>query len=148
MALFLDMNLWLKGGPIINCENIPEEGDNKTSEVLLYDPFISRKVEDEDQDDIFYELLANNAELTIDDNMSNDNIDAEPSYLGASVTIGAFMLLKAIISTKFNLIGDGVVQLLKIIALALSNGHQLCTSLHSFKTYFRNLRNPLIKHYY
>ena len=111
--------------PIINCENITEEGDNKTSEVLLYDPFISRKVEDEDQDDIFYELLANDAELTIEDNMSNDNIDAEPLYPGASVTIGAFMLLKAIISTKFNLIGDGVVQLLKIIALALSNGHQL-----------------------
>ena len=125
--------------PIINCENITEEGDNKTSEVHLYDPFISRKVEDEDQDDIFYELLANDAELTIED---NDNIDAEPSYPGASVTIGAFMSLKAIISTKFNPIGDGVVQLLKIIALALSNGHQLCTSLHSFKTYFRNLRNP------
>ena len=33
--------------PIINCENITEEGENKTSEVLLYDPFFSRKVEDE-----------------------------------------------------------------------------------------------------
>ena len=67
----------------------------------------------------FYELLANDAELTIEDNMSNDNIDAEPSYPGASVTIGAFMLLMAIISTKFNLFGDGIVQLLKIITLAL-----------------------------
>ena len=51
--------------PVINCENIPEDGDNETLEVLLDDPFISRKVEDEDQDDIFYELLANDAELIL-----------------------------------------------------------------------------------
>ena len=49
----------------------------------------------------------------------------EPSYPGASVTIGAFMLWMAIISTQFNLIGDGIVQLLKIITLAL----QKCTSI-------------------
>lgn len=104
-------------------------------------------MEDEDQNDIFYELFANDAGLTIEDNMINDNINAEPSYPGASVNVVAFMLLMTF-STKHNLIGDGVGQPLKIIALALPNRHQLCTSLHSFIMYFRNLHNPLIKHYY
>ena len=56
--------------PVINCncEHIPEDGDNETLEVLLDDPFISRKVEDEDQDDIFYELLANDAHYQMDIN--------------------------------------------------------------------------------
>lgn len=95
----------------------------------------------------FFDLLGNDTELTIEENLNNDT-DAEPLYLGAGVSIGAFMLLKAIFSTKYNLTGDGVEQLLKIISLALPVGHKLCSSLHSFKMYFRNLRNPLIKHVY
>lgn len=95
----------------------------------------------------FFDLLGNDTELTIEENLNND-IDAEPLYPGADVSIGAFMLLIAIFSTKYNLIGDGVEQLLKIISLALPDGHKLCSSLHSFKMYFRNLRNPLIKHFY
>lgn len=127
--------------------SLDDDDDDITLEVLLDDPFIGRKVEDEEQDDFFFDLLGNDTELTIEENLNNDT-DAEPLYLGAGVSIGAFMLLIAIFSTKYNLIGDGVEQLLKIISLALPVGHKLCSSLHSFKMYFRNLRNPLIKHFY
>lgn len=58
------------------------------------------------------------------------------------------MLLLSLFVTKHSLVGDSVQQLLQIISLVLPDGHKLCTSIQSFKMYFRNLRNPLIKHFY
>ena len=83
--------------PVINLANNSEEDNDVALEVLMDDPFVGKEVEDEDQD-IFYKLASNDAELTIEDNLNNDDIDAEPLYPGASVTIGAFMLLIAIFS--------------------------------------------------
>lgn len=74
--------------------------------------------------------------------------DKKPLYDGCTVTLGAFMLLLAIFCTKHNLIGEAVQQLLNIIALVLPQGHRLCTSLHAYKMFFKNLRNPLVHHYY
>lgn len=76
-----------------------DDDDDITLEVLLDDPYIGRKVEDDDQDHIFFDLLGNDTELTIEENLNND-IDAEPLYPGAGVSIGAFMLLIAIFFNK------------------------------------------------
>lgn len=74
--------------------------------------------------------------------------DSVPLYPGANVTIGAFLFLLALFTNKYNLVGDAIEQLLSIIALALPDQHVLCTSLHEFKKYFRNLKNPLIHQHY
>jgi len=75
--------------------------------------------------------------------------DAQPLYPGAAITVGAFMLLLSLFCTKHNPIGDGILQLLNIMAVALPRGHNLCTSLHTYKMcFFQNLQNPLIYHYY
>lgn len=74
--------------------------------------------------------------------------DSVPLYPGANVTIGAFLFLLALFTNKYNLVGDAIEQLLSIIALALPEHHVLCTSLHEFKKYFRNLKNPLIHQHY
>ena len=78
----------------------------------------------------------------------NESTDSRPLYHGAEVNVGAFMLLLAVFTTKYNLIGDACQQLLNIIAFALPNGHVLCTNLSEFKHFFKNLKNPLIEHYY
>lgn len=69
-------------------------------------------------------------------------------YPGACVTVGALMLLLAVFTTKYNLVGDAIQQLLNVIAFTLPNGHNLCTNLYQFKKFFTNLRNPLVYHYY
>ncbi|VDI70412.1 Hypothetical predicted protein [Mytilus galloprovincialis] len=78
-------------------------------------------------------------------NEDNDNI---PLYDGANITLGAFMLLLALLFSQNNIVGEIIEQILTVIGLALPKGHKLCTTLYTFKKYFRNLKNPLIKHFY
>ena len=83
-----------------------------------------------------------------DDPGDKHDIDSDLLYPGASVTLGAFMLLLAVFTSRYNLIGEATEHLLKIIALALPHEHKLCSSLYEFKLFFKNLRNPLVKHFY
>ena len=78
----------------------------------------------------------------------DDDPDSAPLYPVASITIGAFLFLLALFTNKYNLVGDAIEQLLSIIALALPDNHGLCTTLHEFKKYFKNLKNPLIHQHY
>lgn len=64
------------------------------------------------------------------DSEDMNDFDSDPLYPGASVTLGAFMLLLAVFTSRYNLIGEATEQLLKIIALALPHGHKLCSSLY------------------
>lgn len=61
------------------------------------------------------------------DSEDMNDFDSDPLYPGASVTLGAFMLLLAVFTSRYNLIGEATEQLLKIIALALPHGHKLCS---------------------
>ncbi|KAK3107448.1 hypothetical protein FSP39_014874 [Pinctada imbricata] len=113
---------------------------------------------DPEENEIFYD--ASDDMFDIESNMFDDGdqvddpysddiwIDSKPLYPGCEITVGAFMLLLATFVTKHNIIGDGIQQLLNIIGLVLPTEHRLCKSLYYFKEYFKNLRNPLIKHYY
>ncbi|XP_062566984.1 uncharacterized protein LOC134229281 isoform X2 [Saccostrea cucullata] len=92
--------------------------------------------------------ITNEEEHSLDQDAEDNDVDSDPLYPGAAVTLGAFMLLLAIFTTKYNLIGEATEQLLKILALALPHGHKLCASLYEFKLFFKNLRNPLVRHYY
>lgn len=78
---------------------------------------------------------------------SNDK-DSEPLFEGARITTGAFMLLLALFTSKHKLSGDGIQQLLKIISLVLPVQHNFALTLQTYKDFFKNLRNPLTKHYY
>ena len=100
----------------------------------IYDPFNDSDVEICSEED--------------SEHVSGPDIDSEPLYPGAAITLGATMLLLALFFTKQNVVGEGIQQLLTIIGAALPNGHKLCTSLNTFRNFFRNLKNPLIKHYY
>ncbi|XP_053383782.1 uncharacterized protein LOC123540388 [Mercenaria mercenaria] len=97
-------------------------------------------------DDSDVEIDLGNELEEIIDIVEDDEL--EPLYQGASVTVGALMLIVALFVTKHSLSGDGIQQLLSILALILPQGHKLCTSVHAFKMYFRNLKNPLVKHFY
>ncbi|KAK3085913.1 hypothetical protein FSP39_010520, partial [Pinctada imbricata] len=116
---------------------------------LMEDPFVGSETRtNEDENEDFYLLSENNDDESRLSDVCDDSIDACPLYPDANISIGAFMLLIAIFCSKYNLIGDGIQQLLQIIALALPSGHNLCTTLHAFKMYFKNLKNPLVKHHY
>lgn len=58
------------------------------------------------------------------------------------------MLLLSLFTMKHSIVGDGIMQLLNLISLALPQGHNLCTSLHSYRAFFRKLRNPIVYHHY
>ena len=68
----------------------------------------------------------------------NDDPDSAALYPGASVTLDAFLFLFALFTNKYNLVGDAIEQL-QSIALALPDNHGLCTTLHEFKKYFKNV---------
>ena len=84
----------------------------------------------------------------LDTNLLDRDRDFEPLYPGAKVSVGSFMLLLAVFTSRYNLIGDATQQLLNILSLVLPAGHKLCTTLHEFKKFFVNLKNPLKYHYY
>ena len=100
------------------------------------------------QDETFDDTLHTQYDATEERPPQDQDQDTAPLYAGANVTIGAFMLLLAIFTTKYNLVGDATQQLLNIIAFALPDGHILSTTLHEFNKYFKNLKNPLVYHYY
>lgn len=85
-------------------------------------------------------------DLTFED-VENLKMEDMPLYPGAAIALGAMMLPLSLFVTKHNLVGDGIQQLLNIIAVALPNGHNLVTTLSGFKRFFNNLKSPLIKHY-
>ncbi|VDI18924.1 Hypothetical predicted protein [Mytilus galloprovincialis] len=74
--------------------------------------------------------------------------DNKELYSGSSITVGAFMLLLALFTSKFNLTGEAIEMLLTLIGTILPHGHNLCSTLYAFKKYFTHLKNPLVKHYY
>lgn len=129
---------------ITNCNSEPESFKDLTED--------EQTLAEEDFDLQFDSLadlyIPTEVEHSTDRDAEDNDVDSDPLYPGAAVTLGAFMLLLAIFTTKYNLIGEATEQLLKILALALPHGHKLCTSLYEFKLFFKNLRNPLVRHYY
>ena len=111
--------------------------------------FIEEVFEDEES---FETLFDDDSDIELEHGDASDTYreedDLQPVYPGATVSIGALMLLLSLFVTKHNLVGDAIQQLLQILSLILPDGHKLCSSVKSFKLFFRNLRNPLIKHYY
>jgi hypothetical protein len=104
--------------------------------------FIDEEYEEDNNDTV------NPAPLPSSPDASNNDPDSVPLYPGSGVTIGAFLFLLALFTHKYNLVGDAIEQLLNIIALALPDNHVLCTTLHEFKKFFSNLKNPLIHQHY
>ena len=74
--------------------------------------------------------------------------DKAPLYPSAKVTVGSTIVLLVLFSIKYNMAADAIGHLLSLLTLILPSGHVLPTSLNTFKNYFRNLRNPLVFHYY
>ena len=79
---------------------------------------------------------------------SSCNADRKPLYPSAKVTIGSTIVLLVLFAIKYNLAADAIGHLLSLLSLILPSRHVLPTTLNQFKNYFRNLRNPLVFHYY
>lgn len=94
------------------------------------------------------ETVFNEKDLKDQERIRKENIDQQPLYLGASITIGAVMVLLSLYVVKFNLPADAISRLLTILNLILPSGHVLPTTLNRFKLYFTKLKSPLILHYY
>ena len=77
-----------------------------------------------------------------------NNRDSQPLYPGASITIGAVMVLFSLYAIEYALTGDAISQLLQLMALMLPSGNILPDSLRKFKTFFSNLDTPFVLHHY
>ena len=110
-----------------------------------------------ESDDLFFNASEDEPVLFDDDpaegimkdaSQTGDETDNHAIYPGSSITIGTFMLVIALFSTKYNFTGEAIEQLLTIVALVLPNEHILCNSIYAFKKYFQKLKNPIVKHFY
>ena len=59
----------------------------------------------------------------LDTNILDSDRDFEPLYPGAKVSVGSFMRLLAVFTSRYNLIGDATQELLNILSLVLPAGH-------------------------
>ena len=133
-------------------DSIPEDISQDLENILYMLKSTDRETPDDcmlDSDnESVAEMISPPLTLCDSDNYPAEDNDKRPLFPGSSVTIGSFMLLLALFTTKYNLIGDATQQLLNILSFVLPSGHILCNTLHDFKMFFKKLKNPLIFHYY
>ena len=118
-----------------------------------------------DEEDIYYELDEFGDELTVNSEgeevhtfppiqskLNNETTpspnDDQPVCNKSQLTIPAMMTLLALFTVKYHLPGEAVAHLLTLLSLALPAGHNLPSTLKSFKAYFRSLNSPFNFHYY
>lgn len=99
-------------------------------------------------DDFFEELddreLANTSVESTANTLSDDSL----LYEGSPITVGASLLLIITFSITHNLTGDALSDLLSLIACHCLSPNLCVTTLSKLKKHFRNLRSPLVSHYY
>lgn len=82
------------------------------------------------------------------DQDKNTPQDKQQLYPGAKVTIGAVMVLLSLFTIGYNITGEAIIHLLKLISLMLPCGHALPNTLLKFKKFFNKLQRPFTLHYY
>ena len=76
------------------------------------------------------------------------DLDQEPLYKGANVTLGSVMVLLVMFVIRHNLTSEALENLLSIIAALLPASSILPSSVSRFKKYFTNLKHPFVFHHY
>lgn len=76
------------------------------------------------------------------------DLDQEPLYKGANVTLGSVMVLLVLFVIRHNLTSEALENLLSIIAALLPASSILPNSVSRFKKYFANLKHPFVFHHY
>lgn len=87
-------------------------------------------------------------EASEESSIGKSSSENQTLYPGARVTIGAVMVLLTLFAIKYDLTGEAITHLLQLITLILPSGNILPDTLRKFKTYFRNLENPVTLHHY
>ena len=77
-----------------------------------------------------------------------NDLDQEPLYKGANVTLGSVMVLLVLFVIRHNLTSEALENLLSIIAALLPASNILPSSVSRFKKYFANLKHPFVFHHY
>ena len=76
------------------------------------------------------------------------DLDQEPLYKGANVTLGSVMVLLVLFVIRHNLTSKALENLLSIIAALLPASSILPSLVSRFKKYFGNLKHPFVFHHY
>ena len=76
------------------------------------------------------------------------DLDQEPLYKGANLTLGSVMVLLVLFVIRHNLTSEALENLLSIIAALLPASSILPSSVSRFKKYFANLKHPFVFHHY
>ena len=76
------------------------------------------------------------------------DMDQEPLYKGANVTLGSVLVLLVLLVIRNNLTSEALEKLLSIIAALLPASSILPSSVGRFKKYFTNLKHLFVFHHY
>jgi len=76
------------------------------------------------------------------------DLDQEPLYKGANVTLGSVMVLLMLFVIRHNLTSEALENLLSIVVALLPASSILPSSVSRFKKYFANLKHPFVFHHY
>ena len=90
-------------------------------------------------------------ECDISENVLKDveeNKDHSLLFPGSIITVSAAMVLIVSFSIRFSLSNECLSQLLMLFHLLLPYNTKLCKTIYQFREYFRNLKAPVINHYF
>ena len=76
------------------------------------------------------------------------DLDQEPLYKGANVTLGSVMVYLVLFVIRHNLTSETLENLLSIIATLLPASSILPSSVSRFEKYFANLKHPFVFNHY
>lgn len=81
-------------------------------------------------------------------NEMDSEIDDQPLYDGASVSLGSTMLLITLFMQKYKLPSHGITQLLQLLNILLPSDNILCRSFSRMRKYLFGFKNGFKSHYY
>ena len=90
-------------------------------------------------------------ECDISENVLKDveeNKDDSLLFPGNTIIVSAGMVLIFSFSIRFSLSNECLSQLLMLFHLLLPYNTKLCKTIYQFREYFRNIKAPVIYHYF
>lgn len=131
-----------------------EEGDFLMRNQLETSVLLYGDSENENEDRDFYadeDWFEFEEQVTDDDSITEAkefDFNDQLLYEGAPISVETSLLLIMTFSTRHCLTGDALTDLLELIAVHCLSPNLCKTTLYQFKKHFRDLKTPIVHHYY
>lgn len=104
----------------------------------------------EDVEHLHHEDSLSNTDDEADSDSSNaaENLEDNPLYAGAPISVLESMMMIFMLSIRFKLSGECLSHILEIIELHCPKPNNCIKTMYKFRKYFKNQKTPIVKQFY